>query len=469
MRLKIGSYIIDSAPSGSTSTTQGARLMTERPGVRWREWRNQAVVNFIVQVERDTPANFRTSRDAIVAALTRTVNADVVYESEPGETFKDWLVSTGAWQRVEGDVMAEDESDSGAAVDGLFLVTLTLSRVAPATGSGGDPAGSLDGVTWSHALEGGGRPGVQASAVFQTREDANLWVRNLRSGVARPAWMGTAYRFVTAMRNIEQQPNQAAPVPEAAYAPCEVTAIFNALPSAWALSAAFADVVDGDCEMGASLRGRLQSEAGARPGLNVTISGRVMFKTEKDEEFDSTDTTVVVPDGLREKTLACFRVMKADLERRRGISEVQLPDGEAGIELLPSPKSGEVFFVAAGVAEFDGVLEFSEHMEVEMTTRDRIMDGVLGGVVFQDELGPVVRVKQSGAAMTSYLYAPQKPPFINDRWLELRWKPTKPVQKPPHEDGMTFYEVGWDGEWVLVSDGGQGARGATTFEEITGA
>jgi len=458
MRLKIGSYIIDSAPSGSTSTTTGVRLLGERPGIRWGEGRAEATILVPIQISRDTKANYTTSRDALVAALTRTVNADVVYESEAGTMFKDWLVSTNAWQRVECSVELEDESDNGNEVTGLALAVITVSRIAPTTGSDGDPEGSLDGIEWDFAGEGSGRcAGVTGIAYFDSKTNAAAWVQAIRSGSGWPDWIDASKaRFATFSYKLPQQPNQPDPVPDTGYSPVPAVVYLTVLPSAWAGSSAFDDVIDGNCEMTVRPRGRLQLEANARPGLEVLFTGHLQFKVDDASEFDSNDTSFVGPGDVKSKALACIEVMKEDLQQRRDIEFEYVDD----IELHPTGRSGEVRFTAVALAEFDGVFEFAEDVVFESTPRDKLLEGNKGSVVMRSKLGPLLRCIQTGAARALTTIEPTPPAFIDDTWFNELWRTRRPVVKPPHDEGMTMVETSWDGRWIKLSSDGGGGGGA---------
>lgn len=455
-RLKIGSYVIDSAASGSTSTTQGVRLLTERPGIRWGEGRTTATLIVPILVSRDTLANFKTSRDALVAALTRTVNADIVYEHEAGQTIKDWLVSTGAWQKIECNVEA-DEVDNGNEVNALILATFTISRVAPSSGSAGDPDGVLDGVEWDFTGEASGRcGGVIGIAYFDTRAHAAAWVQTIRSGTGWPDWVSTdKARFATYSYKLPQQPNQPDPVPDSAYTPVPAVVYLTILPDAWASSGAFDDVIDGDCSLSLRSRGRLQSEAAARPGLEVLFSGHLQFKVDTAEEFDAGDTSFTAPGALKEKALACIEVMKSDLEQRRGVTFEYIDD----VDLNPTGRSGEMRFTVVGLAEFDGIFEYANDVVFESTPRDRILTGSLGDVVFRSKLGPMLRCLQTGAARATYAIDPAPPPFIDDTWFNELWRTRAPKTYPPHGEGMTFYESSWEGRWLKLATANAGGLG----------
>lgn len=458
-RLKIGSYILDAAETSSTSNTTGCRLVTEKPGLNWSESRTGAQVRLFVQIARDTTANYVASRDALVNALTKTVNADIVFESAPGTTFKSWLVSTAAWSRVSCQVAEIDEYDT----HGLALVIIDIERVAPATGSAGDPQGNLDGIRWDFALEVQGKAACTATGLFDTKANAKEWAKLMRSGAAWPDWINTTTaRFVTPVYSYPQQPNQADPVPEEAYTPCQVTVLINMLPSAWAADTAFDNVIDGDCEMAVRSRARLPQEANAKPGLDVIISGRLQFKTEIDDTFDANDTTRSLPDSIDASARACFRVMKADLEARRGVT-VELQDE---IEFVPTGKTGEVSFVAIGVAEFGGIYEFSDQVIIRLEPRDGILEGTKGSVVFQDRLGPRLKARQVGACRANFQPTIAKPDFTQDgTWFEAYWQPSRPVVKPPHGEGPTIYEITWEGEWSKLSDGTRQPEG-TQFGDL---
>lgn len=459
MRLKIGSYIIDSAPTGSTSTTNGVRLLGERPGIRWSEGRAEAAILVPIQISRDTKANYKTSRDALVAALTRTVQADVVYESEAGTTFKDWLVSTNAWQRVECNVELEDESDNGNEVAGLVLAIITASRIAPTTGSAGDPEGLLAGIEWDFTVEGSGRcGGVAGIAYFDTKAHAAAWVQTIRSGAGWPDFVdATTARFATHSYKLPQQPNQPDPVPDSGYSPVPATVYLTVLPSAWAASGAFDDVIDGNCEISVRSRGRLPSEANARPGLEVLFTGHLQFKVDTADEFDASDTSFVAPGDVNSKALACIEVMKEDLQQRREIEFDYVDD----IELHPTGRSGEVRFTAVGLAEFDGIFEFADDVVFESTPRDKLLEGSKGSVVMRSKLGPLLRCMQTGAARALTAIEPTPPAFIDDTWFNELWRTRRPTAKPPHAEGMTMVETSWEGRWLkLSSDGGGGGGGA---------
>lgn len=449
-RLKIGSYVIDAAETGSTSTTAGCRLLFGdsleggTPLFEWREGRASGQLVFVVQV---AGVALKAARDALSAAVTKTINADVVLESAAGTTVKDWKVSDGSWQRVTGEVVV-NEGDAA----GLVLVVLTFERAGLATGSAGDVAGSLDGPVWSFMFESQGKASVVGTCVFNTRTNAAAWVQGMRAGTAWPAWMNTTTtRFVTAgYPDMPQQPNAADPVPDSAYTPVRATVVMNMLPAAWAADASFTDVVDGDCEMSVRPRARRQREAGSRPGYDVLITGRLVFKTEQDTTFDPNDTTVEAANGMKARARACFNVMKADLETRYG-TVVELQESP---EFTPSGKTGEWIFAALGTADFDGIYDFRDNVTFERSPGAVVLEGDKGSVVMAEKLGPTVRCFRSGAARTTFLFTPAPLTFLQDgTWLELKWRPSKPVVMPPQGEGPTVYEITWEGEWLKLKDG----------------
>lgn len=282
MRLKIGSYIIDAAESGSTSTTSGVRLLLDSPSVRWSEDRFGMEIVFPAQVTAASAAALKTAVEAVRNAAVKTVNADLVLERTSGTTLFSWTVSDNVFSRIVGSVEAE-----AGALDGntdthvaLMVLTFRAERLGTSSGSAGDSAGALDPLDWSIGFDANGRGSASVTGTFNTRLNAAAFANGLR-GSTRPAWMGTGWRFVTVAYGPSQQLNQVSPVPEAAWAPCTVTVAFRMLPSAFAADGAFADVVDVDYSVHAEPRPPIAEGAGGGPGHNILVSGSLQFKTEQ--------------------------------------------------------------------------------------------------------------------------------------------------------------------------------------------
>lgn len=444
VRLKVGSYIIDAAESGSTSTTTGVRLLTNTsPGMRVSVGQSEAQVIVPIQVVRDTTANLKTSVDALVAALTATVNADLVLEYTSGSTLASFLVSTGAWSRVT----ARCDVDYGSN-EALILATFTAERIAPATGSAGDATDSLGPLEWNFGLDSNGRASAVGVVTFQTRTDATAWVQLVRSGT-RPAWMASAMRFTTAGWSFQQQPNQGSPVPEGAYTPCIATAVFRALPSALAGSGAFTNINDVEYTVLIKARPPVAEEAGAAPGYDVTISGSIQMKTEADATWDSNDTTTVAAGSVKSTARSAIDAIVSDAQTRAGTSFTRMDEPELAI----GGTRGEVAFVVTAVADLpNGILSWEETTTLKRITRNRRIDGTKGTRVFKHPNGSLWKCFHTLAitALSLPSYAP--PPFItSDTWDEDEYTPGKPVVSIS-SNGTRLYTIVGAGEWTRVGE-----------------
>lgn len=449
-RLKIGSYILDAAASGSTSTTSGARLWLgeDGPVAKWTETRTGMTVAFIVTVTAASAAALKTALEALRDAAVRNVNSDLVLERTSGTTLFQWKVSDGAFSRIIGDMEVQQLGAIDSATDAhvaAVLLTFNGERVGISSDGAGDPDDVLEPLDWNVAFDANGRGTCTVSAVFQTRLDATVYANGLRT-TNRPAWMGTAWRFVSVTYQLQQQLNQTSPVPETAYQPCTVTVLFRAMPSAFAGSSAFADVVDLDYTVSATRRQPIGENAGGSPGYDVTISGSLQFKCESDSTFDVNDTTSVAGSALRAKALACLAVIRSDALTRAGVGMVEMDEAQ----LTNGGTTGEVAFALTGVASLPGDnLSYEESLTVEVTPTDKLMRGSRAKRVFKDAGGPDVTIRHtltiSSLALPSY-----SPPGIVAASPDLWLARASTRQMPPPlvtGNGTRIYNASWTYEW----------------------
>lgn len=460
VRLKVGTYIIDAAETGSTSTTTGCRLLTkDMPGAQWAEGYGDAEIPFGIQVARDTTANLKTSLDALVAALTATVNADLVLEYASGSTLNQWLVSTGAWSRITCRVEVH-EGKTGAVV----LAVFRAERLAPTSGAAGDSDGQLGPMDWSEAFDANGRGSLSLSATFQTLAKAKTWVGTIRSGASLPAFIGSAWRFLTVGYSHQRQENQASPPPAASYTPCTATVIMRALPASLA-STLPSTVLDVDYTITTKPRPPLPEDAGASPGYDVIISGSLQLKTESDSTFDSGDSTNVAAGAIASTVRTALTAIKSDAETRAGMTFTQLDEPEVGT----GGTRGEISFAITGVAMLpNGVLGWDESVVLARITQDKIVGGTQGKQVFKHPNGPLWTCAHD-LVITSLEMPSYKPlPFIDEqRWHEDVWRPSKP-QPSITANGTRIFAVAWHGEWTRVAED-IGSEGQYDYNVLAGA
>lgn len=458
VRLKVGTYVLDAAETGSTSTTTGVRLLPdEGPGVRWSVDGQTAELPVAVQVSRDTTANLKTSLDALIAAMTATVNADLVLEYASGSTLASFLVSTGAWSRITCKAMVE-----GGETSALVLLVFTAERIAVATGSAGDAAGSLGPMDFSYGFDSNGRGSGQLSATFKTLADAKAWVQTVRAGTGRPSFLGSAWKFITVGYSGQQQENQGSPVPPAAYTPCSATCLLRALPSDLA-SALPSEVIDVEYDGRYTPGAPINADAGHGPGYNVVITGSLQVKGDKDSTFDSADTSAVAGSSLPAIIRNTINAVRAHFEARIGAT-IEVRDEP---EWAPSGTRGEIAFVLTGLAGGGDILSLIEEVQISRLTQNRRLGGTRGVRVYPHANGAMIRVTQTLTIAAKTLPAYRPLPFINDdTWDEDEFTPVKPDVQVSESGARTFVCT-WRGAWTRVGEN-PGIAGMADYEEIAG-
>ena len=464
VRLKIGSYIVDAAESSSSSTTAGVRLLQGEnldggtPGLRYSQSRTGATLLVPVLVDKTDESTLKAAVDAVLLAMQANANADVIYEYTSGSTLADWLVSTGAWSRVE-TTFDIDWGEENA----LILFRLEMTRLGIAGNGAGDPANAITPVFWSFGLDSDGIGSCSGTATFESRADAAAWVVLMRAGTGWPTWLGTQFRFVTALYQKEQQQNQASPVPETAFTPAQVTVVFSALPSAFAGDSAFDDVLGMAYDCVKTPRAPQDENSGEEPGHDITISGSVQFKTEVDATYDSNDTTRTAGAALKSAAAACLTSIEADAKSRLGESWFRVAD-----PVLTVKENGVVRFDLACMTGDDSrVTNWAESLHIAVTPRDRAITGSIGTRVHPHRLGPEIRVHHSLVVTAFREVAYQPPAFISSVWQPESPNPSRPVRKTAAGDGQAEYTMAWSNVWKYLGDA-SGARGAYEFDDILG-
>lgn len=438
---------------------QGDSLAGGAPGLRYSQSRSSAELLVPVLVDRDTTANLKTSVDALITAVQANANADIVYEYTSGSTLADWKVSDGTWSRVEGEVAGIDWSDENA----LVLLRFTMIRVGVASTGAGDPVDAITPVSWNFGLDANGLGSCAGTCTFESRADAAAWVVKMRDTTGWPAWMGTQFRFATAIYQKEQQQNQTSPVPETAFTPATVTVVMSALPSAFAGDAAFTNVVSVEYDAVKSPRAPLNENSNTDAGYDITISGTIQFKTEKDATYDTNDTGQTAGSGLRSAALACVTSIEADAKTRLGEAWFR-----ASEPVLTVKENGLVVFnIAAMTGDAGRVTEWTESMQINVTPRDRAITGSQGTRVHPHRLGPEIRVQHTLAVKAYSEVAYQPPAFISSAWFCESPNPARPIVNKAAGDGQTEHIMAWSNVWKYLGDA-SGARDQYEFDAILG-
>jgi hypothetical protein len=465
VRLKVGSYIVDAAESGSTSTTAGARLLQGdslsggAPGLHYSQSRNAATLLVPVVVDAANTAALKAAVDAVVLAMLANANADIVYEYSAGSTLADWKVSDGSWSRIEGEVADIDWGDENA----LILFRFDMQRAGVASSGAGDPVDAITPVFWNFGLDSNGLGSCSGTCTFESRADAAAWVVKMRDGTGWPAWIGTQFRFATAIYQKEQQQNQASPVPDTAFTPATVTVVLSALPSAFAGNSAFDNVVSIEYDAVKSARAPQDENSGEDPGYDITIAGTLQFKTEVDATYDAGDTSQTAGSGLKAAALACLDAIESDAKARLGETWFR-----ASEPVLTVKESGLVVFnIACMTGDSGRITEWNESLQIVVTPRDRGITGSAGVRIHPHRLGPEIRVHHT-LAVRAYRQVAYKPPaFISTAWHCESPNPAKPIIRKAAGEGRAEHILAWSNVWRYLGDA-SGARGKYEYADILG-
>lgn len=297
-RVKIGSYIIDGAESGSTSTTSGVTLLLNEqepltPRISSDEYFWPV---FYARVTAASESALETAVTAVENAVNNAAGQTIIYEETSGTTL--FQMHANIWPQAEGAV--EKEQGQLAA---LLAFTFIGRRSAPVSSGAADEPGLTGGVTYEYVISPGGIAGMTAQAVFGptlsgttvtagARENAEAWIEKMKSSGNYPPWLDVAFRFCGANIEFERKQNVAAEA-ESAYDPARVTIMFAELPATLYADASFPTTcVKANMNVAMNEREALNARSGKLPGFDITLFGDLTFKTEGNTDFLSSDTSL---------------------------------------------------------------------------------------------------------------------------------------------------------------------------------
>ncbi len=457
-RLKIGSYIIDAAETGSTSTTAGCLLMLEGgPAMKGETGPDQASLPFLVHVRASTQANLKTAMDALRAACA-VVNADIVCEYATNSELLGLKVSTGAWARTSIKI-TEEEGKLAAKV----LLVCTAERVAPLNTGAGDVPGSLGPMDLEFGFDDNGCGSASLSALFKTLADAKTWVQTVRAGTGRPAILGSHWRFRSPKYDGKRLENQSTPVPDTAYSMFRATCLLSALPPD--LAAALGNDIIA-CQYVGEFNARPPQniKTGQAPGYNVFITGTLQVKGASDSTFDSGDSTALAAAAWPATVRAALQGIVSHFQARIGV-QIEQPDEPAW---APSGTSGQITFAIVGRAGVGNVLSLFETVTIKRATRNRRLGGTAGTRVYKHRNGPMYTASHDVTIVAKALPSYPALPFLQgSNWDEDEFTPGQP-DVTVAANGTREYTARWTGQWTYVGPDPQ-HDGETDFEVLAGA
>jgi len=297
-RVLIGSYILDSADSGSTSTTTGVQLLLDYNEPLSPRFSNDEYQwpTYYAKVVAASESALATACDAVEAAIVNCSGLTIIYEETASTTL--FQMHPNIWPNAEGAV----EKEMGQ-LTALIAFTFIGRRAGPTSSGAADEPGLKSPITYEYVMSPGGIAGMVAQAVFGptlsgttvtagSRQNAVAWINKLRNTANYPPWLSTAFRMAGPTIEFERKQNVATEA-ESAYDPARVTIPFVELPATLAADGTFPSTcVKANFNVALNEREALNERAQALPGFDITLHGDLTFKTEGNTTFDSSDSSL---------------------------------------------------------------------------------------------------------------------------------------------------------------------------------
>lgn len=464
-RILIGSYVLDSADTSSSSTTSGVQLdlddelplspEIEDSGDGGSEYRWPL---FYAVVTAASESALKTAVDAVEAAIMNCSGKTIIYEETSGTTLL--TMDTGTWPQATGRVVKEQ---------GQLTCEIAFSFIGRRAGTvatgGSDETGQIGAITWEYEISAGGIAGMIARATFAAtsgagaRENAKAWITKLRNTAnysAEAPWLDTAFRCVGALVEFDQKANQSS-VTEASYDPARVTMTFRELHSTIGAHANWpTKAVSANWRVGMTERNAINRRASSDPGYDITLFGDVTLKTQGNTTFNSSEeklTDAELYSTARTAVLAIithFETIYAALNLTRW--------GEPVINL--EPVEGTVTFAVKFTAAAN-VLEWEESCTVTnrfLKRRNRATDG--SSWKYEQAGGPE-RIVQHSLRIVALTPIPYKPPVLSTNWDEDEAS-LQPTIEMKYNNGVVEYHTSGQKTWVYMNPSPTQGQGQTT-------
>lgn len=464
-RLKIGTYIIDSADSGSTSTTSGVQLHIAEGNVTVDERSTGVLLTGLdCTVTAATEAALKTAVEAVLNAIERCDGVDLVFEETVGTTLatlraSEWRI-TGHAETVYGDLTAYIE------------LGFEGERFAPLTNGAGDEPGQLGEITYEYELVVSGLAACIVNARFGTSEDgtigglqrAQTYVNKMRNPANYPSWIPATLPLVDVIFPIiDQQPNAASPVPAKNLTPVMVRLFFREMASDLAANAAFASIKVANYTINAVKSPPLDESSGQmEPGMDVLISGLFQFKTEGNTTFDASDTTKTAATALQPLTIAAIAVIRTQAATRMGLTLMQL----GGADITMEGDNGQVTWAIHCITAGSRIREWEEEGLLSNTgllMKTRATNGAEW--LYEKNGGPEKSFTHSLTAVALVTPAPYKVPVSGRDWKQLELVINTEIKRNYHVgsqggDSQSAFVTRARSAWVHVNPGP--TKGRTT-------
>lgn len=463
-RLKIGSYIIDAADTGSTSTTSGVQLDLIgddplRPQIEGTEYRWPIMA---ANVTAASQSALKTAVDAVVTAIRNVQGVTVIYEETSGTTL--FEMSNTVWPQAEASVEI-NQSDLTAYVVFSFIGR----QVGPVSGGAGDEPGLLQPINWQYQVSAGGIAGMIATASFGptvsggsitagARQNAVAWINKLRNTANYPAWLSSAFRMVDNVTEFDQKQNQGT-VGESSYDPAQVTLMFAELPSSLAGGSAFSADVQ-KIEWGVTMNDRppLNRRSGANAGFDLTLNINFILRTEGNTTFNSSESSLAdnaiyaKAEAVAAAVITVFETIYASLTLAKLGKPTLSIDPTSGVATATVRYYGDVTIVSW------------EERALLSNVAQKVFSRATDGSDWKYELegGPLRMLTHTLTIVSIGSPVLYKPPTLGNDWDELQTD-SEPKTEAAYSDGQIQFSTFGQKVWRYVNPGpGSHGAGAST-------
>lgn len=449
-RLLIGSYILDSADSSSTSTTSGVTFELDGDDPLSPQINDGEFIWPIMfaHVTAASESALKTAVDTVVNKLEQCTGLAIVYEETSGTTL--FEMHPNIWPDAEVETRVDygqTEADIAFGIRGVRPTALTA-------GSADEPGQRA--INWQYETTAGGIGGMICTAEFGptlsgttvtagARENAVAFINKMDNTANYPAWLDTNFRRVQAVLDFDQKGNQSS-VDESTYDPCTAVIQFRELDSTLAADASWpSQALGATWSVNMEARDPLdirstQTDA----GFNLELVGTVQLKTEGSTTFNSSETSLTDANIYTNALDAVNAIVTQFRAIYTTFLLTQMGSPRIDVDAISGLCGFSVTFTSTA-----GILQWEEDGEVRNSwpkVYSRASDGT--DWRYSNEGGPVKILVHS--LRISSLNAPQpyRPPaFIARDWDEVEFGVT-PTSEKVDAGGVTrIYTTRGDSVW----------------------
>lgn len=467
-RLYIGSYIIDSADSSSSSTTSGTQLdldydeplepvIEDNPdGTSEYRW-----PLFYAVVTAASESALKTAVDAVEAGILNCNGKTITYEETNGTTL--FTMDTTTWPQCSASVKKYQDQLT------CELAFSFIGRRAGTVASGAaDETGQIGPITWEYEVSAGGLAGMVARATFGAttgtgaRANAVAWVNKMRSTAnysAECPWLSTALRLVGAIIEFDQKANLAS-VAETSYDPARVTLTYRELHATLAADSSWPTyAVAANWNVSMTERGAMNVRSGSSAGYDLVLFGDITLKTQGNATWDSNEnsgTKIADADLYSSAQTAVNAIITQFNAVYVGLSLTQWGQPVINIDPVQGIAGFAVKFTAGAT-----VLEWEEHCVVKNIFQKRISRSTDGSDWKYEQQGGPIRILQHNLRIVALTPTPYKPPALSGNWDEQEAELEPTIEVKFNNDVIEYHTQGAK-TWRWLNSGPTSLTGYTS-------